>query len=101
MLLMISFQRFSSHWVSRRVRETTELYFTGLVDFSHSRVSEVYFRVQCASVFVYQLLLTLFSYSLGPVTPRMTYCSFSWEKLLRCAQKRDIAISTSRPYSER
>ncbi|OPZ55295.1 MAG: hypothetical protein BWY89_01385 [Bacteroidetes bacterium ADurb.BinA012] len=77
------------------------LYFTLLDDLSQSSMSEVYFNVQHARIFVYQLLLTLFSYSFGPVTPSMTYLFFSCDQLVLCAQKREMAISTSRPYSER
>jgi hypothetical protein len=59
----------SSHSVSRRVREMTELNFTALVLLSHASESTVYLSVHRASVLVYQLFLTLFSYSFGPVTP--------------------------------
>ncbi len=98
---MISFQRLSSHCVSSCVRLITELYFTRLVSFNQSSISQVYLNVHRARVLVYQLLLTLFSYSLGPVTPRITYWCFSCEKVARCAQKREMAMSTSRPYSAR
>src|ERR1041385_362642 len=66
-----------------------------------SIASSVNWRVHAPSVLVYQLLLTLFSYSLGPVTPRITYLFLSFDQLTRCSQKREIPISTSRPNSDK
>src|SRR5690606_2887279 len=68
---------------------------------TYSSACNVYCIVQVAMVFVYQLLLTLFSYSLGPVTPRSTYLFLSEDHVIRCDQNREIAIRTSRPYSTR
>src|SRR5665647_516477 len=101
MLFMISFQRVSSHSVSSCVRETMELNFTTLFLRSHASESTVYLSVHRASVLVYQLLLTLFSYSFGPVTPSITYWFFSSDQLHRWAQKREMAMRTSRPYLAR
>src|SRR5689334_19778920 len=69
--------------------------------FTLSIAASVNSSVQAPNVFVYQLLFTLFSYSFGPVTPRITYFFLSADQFTRCAQKRDIPIKTSNPYSER
>ncbi|SIH08448.1 Uncharacterised protein [Mycobacteroides abscessus subsp. abscessus] len=61
-----------------------------------SRAS-VYSRHQAAIVLVYQLLLTLFSYSFGPVTPWIMYLPARLEKWTRSAQKRLMPTSTSMP----
>ena len=55
--------------------------------------------LQAAMRLVYQLLLTLFSYSLGPVTPSMTYFCRAPDHVMRCAQKRATDSSTSSPQS--
>src|SRR6185437_2233782 len=69
---------------------TNSAYFSGSEALTFLATSMAYCMHHVAILLVYQLLFTLFSYSLGPVTPSMTYCCFSFDQLTRCAQKRAI-----------
>src|ERR1035437_3377005 len=48
-------------------------YFNEFISLTFCMASTVYSRHHLAIILVYQLLFTLFSYSLGPVTPSRTY----------------------------
>src|SRR6056300_924802 len=69
--------------------------------FSQAKASRVYSKVHAAMRFVYQLLFMLFSYSFGPVTPSITYASFSCDQFTRCAQNLLMPSRTSAPASAR
>src|SRR5690606_8640963 len=98
---MISAHREVSSCSRKFIRDDNSFHLSGEFFLTNSSELSVYCSVHVAMVLVYQLLLTLFSYSFGPVTPSITYLFLSDDQVMRCDQKRDIPINTSRPYSLR
>src|SRR5690606_2149908 len=98
---MISRHLPASSFSAKLIREASASSFSFAFLRTYSSACSVYCTVHVSLVFGYRLLLTLFSYSLGPVTPRSTYLFLSDDHVMRCDQKREIAMRTSRPYSIR